>query len=97
MLRADLSSPTAARNARGWAGVERTAPAPANRNCFVLGNHGRSPAEVTRNRELSLKRRPVEAVFGTLKRHYGFYRMRYFSAARNAVALRTHHLQARAP
>ena len=46
-----------------------------------------APAEVARNHELSLKRRPVEAVFGTLKRSYGFHRMRYFSAARNAVAL----------
>jgi transposase, IS5 family len=46
-----------------------------------------APAEVTRNHDLSLKRRPVEAVFGTLKRSYGFHRMRYFSAARNAVAL----------
>lgn len=46
-----------------------------------------APAEVMRNHELSLKRRPVEAVFGTLKRSYGFHRMRYFSAARNAVAL----------
>jgi transposase, IS5 family len=46
-----------------------------------------SPEEVERNHELSLRRRPVEAVFGTLKRCYGFYRMRYFSARRNAVAL----------
>jgi len=46
-----------------------------------------APAEVARNHELSLKRRPVEAVFGTLKRSYGFHRMRYFSAARNTVAL----------
>jgi IS5 family transposase len=46
-----------------------------------------APAEVTRNHELSLRRRRVEAVFGTLKRSYGFHRMRYFSAARNAVAV----------
>ena len=41
---------------------------------------------MTRNHALSLRRRPVEAVFGTLKRSYGFHRMRYFSGARNAVA-----------
>jgi len=53
------------------------------------GGHGRTlgPHEIARNRALSLLRRPVEAVFGTLKRHYGFHRMRYFSAARNATAL----------
>ena len=45
-----------------------------------------TPEEVTRNHALSLRRRPVEAVFGTLKRSYGFHRMRYFSGARNAVA-----------
>jgi len=39
------------------------------------------------NRSLSLHRRPVEAVFGTLKRCYGFARMRYFNIARNRVAL----------
>lgn len=44
------------------------------------------PAEIERNHKLSLLRRPVEAVFGTLKRCYGFHRMRYFSARRNAVA-----------
>lgn len=43
--------------------------------------------QVERNKELSLRRRPVEAVFGTLKRTYGFSRMRYFSKARNHVAL----------
>lgn len=43
--------------------------------------------EIERNHALSLKRRPVEAFFGTLKRSYGFHRMRYFSAARNATAL----------
>lgn len=43
--------------------------------------------EVEHNHALSLKRRPVEAVFGTLKRTYGFHRMRYFTAARNALAL----------
>lgn len=45
-----------------------------------------TPADVAHNHELSLLRRPVEAVFGTLKRSYGFHRMRYFSATRNAVA-----------
>jgi transposase, IS5 family len=45
-----------------------------------------SPEMVARNHALSLTRRPVEAVFGTLKRSYGFRRMRYFSAPRNAVA-----------
>lgn len=45
------------------------------------------PEEIERNHELSLIRRPVEAVFGTLKRCYGFHRMRYFSARRNAVAV----------
>lgn len=46
-----------------------------------------APEDVARNHALSLKRRPVEAVFGTLKRGYGFHRMRYFSAARNATAI----------
>jgi IS5 family transposase len=45
------------------------------------------PDDVRRNQMLSLRRRPVEAVFGTLKRCYGFHRMRYFSARRNAVAV----------
>ncbi len=50
--------------------------------------HGPPPPEmVRRNQMLSLLRRPVEAVFGTLKRCYGFHRMRYFSARRNAVAV----------
>ena len=42
---------------------------------------------VTLNHRLSLRRRPVEAVFGTLKRCYGFARMRYFNMARNRTAL----------
>ena len=52
------------------------------------GNRHRplSAAETARNHELSLKRRPVEAVFGTLKRSYGFHRMRYFNGLRNAAA-----------
>lgn len=45
------------------------------------------PAEVERNHQLSLKRRPVEAVFGTLKRLYRMSRMRYFSMARNHLAI----------
>lgn len=44
-------------------------------------------AAVKLNRMLSLRRRPVEAVFGTLKRSYGLARMRYFSLPRNAVAM----------
>ena len=45
-------------------------------------------AETTaRNKQLSLRRRPVEAFYGTLKRCYGFSRMRYFTMARNRVAL----------
>lgn len=46
-----------------------------------------SAAEQEHNHALSLLRRPVEATFGTLKRCYGFHRMRYFSAARNTVAV----------
>jgi len=50
-------------------------------------NQPLTPEEIERNHALSLKRRPVEAVFGTLKRWYGFHRMRYFSGPRNALAL----------
>jgi IS5 family transposase len=46
-----------------------------------------APETIERNHALSLLRRPVEAVFGTLKRCYGFHRMRYFSMRRNAVAV----------
>jgi IS5 family transposase len=45
------------------------------------------PEQVSRNYGFASKRRPVEAVFGTLKRCYGFHRMRYFSAARNNTAV----------
>jgi IS5 family transposase len=45
------------------------------------------PAAVARNHQLSLLRRPVEAVFGTLKRLYRMGRMRYFSMARNHLAI----------
>jgi IS5 family transposase len=50
-------------------------------------HHALAPAEQERNHALALRRRPVEAVFGTLKRCYGFHRMRYFAARRNAVAV----------
>lgn len=45
------------------------------------------PATVARNHQLSLMRRPVEAVFGTLKRLYRMGRMRYFNMARNHLAI----------
>lgn len=45
-----------------------------------------SAAEVQRNHDLSLVRRTVEKVFGTVKRSYGLARMPYFNAARNRVA-----------
>jgi IS5 family transposase len=45
-----------------------------------------SAAEVQHNHDLSLVRRTVEKVFGTVKRSYGFARMPYFNAARNRVA-----------
>ncbi len=46
-----------------------------------------SPAEVESNHALSLVRRAVESVFGTLKRSYGFARMRFYNARRNTVAV----------
>jgi IS5 family transposase len=46
-----------------------------------------SPAEVESNHALSLTRRTVEPVFGTLKRSYGFARMRFYNARRNTVAV----------
>lgn len=56
---------------------------------LMVRRHGRelSDAELERNHHLSLTRRPVEAVFGTLKRSYRMGRMRAFSLARNAVDL----------
>jgi IS5 family transposase len=50
---------------------------------------GREPttAEVERNHQLSLLRRPVEAVFGTMKRVYRMGRMRAFSLLRNTADL----------
>ena len=52
------------------------------------GKKGRqlSPEETARNHALALRRRKVEAVFGTLKRIYRMSRMRYFNQARNALA-----------
>jgi transposase, IS5 family len=50
-------------------------------------HHPLTEQEIARNHHLSLKRRAVEAVFGTLKRSYGFHRMRYFSAVRNDTAV----------
>lgn len=46
-----------------------------------------TPAEVAHNHALSLTRRAVEKLFGTLKRSYGLARMPYFSLARNATAM----------
>lgn len=52
------------------------------------GRAGRplSDSAIQHNHALSLVRRTVEKVFGTLKRSYGFARMRYFNACRNRVA-----------
>lgn len=46
-----------------------------------------SPDEVVRNHARSLRRRPVEAVFGTLKRVYRMGRLRYFNLRRNTLGL----------
>jgi len=46
-----------------------------------------SATEVEHNHDLSLVRRTVEKVFGTVKRSYGLARMPYFNAARNRVAV----------
>lgn len=43
--------------------------------------------EVARNHEIAPRRRPVEKVFGTLKRIYRLRRLPYFNRARNAVCL----------
>ena len=48
---------------------------------------GLGPDEVARNHALSLRRRAVEKLFGTLKRSYGFTRVPSFNLARNATAL----------
>jgi IS5 family transposase len=49
--------------------------------------HRLSAAEVARNHMLSLRRRAVEKLFGTLKRSYRLGRVPYFNRARNAIAL----------
>jgi IS5 family transposase len=51
------------------------------------GKQPLSAEETARNRRFIRKRRPVEALFGTLKRSYGFTRMRCFSLARNTTDL----------
>lgn len=51
---------------------------------------GKAPlteAQRLHNNALSLKRRPVEKVFGTLKRSYRLARLPYFNQARNSLAL----------
>ncbi len=50
-------------------------------------NRPLSPEEIARNHALSLRRRPVEKLFGTLKRSYRLSRVPYFNQARNTVAL----------
>lgn len=50
-------------------------------------NRPLSPLEVAHNHWLSLRRRPVEKLFGTLKRSYGFTRVPYFNIGRNTTAL----------
>ena len=59
-------------------------------NGVMRRRHGKGPlsqAEVARNHRLSLRRRPVEKLFGTLKRSYRLARVPYYNQARNAVAL----------
>lgn len=46
-----------------------------------------SEAEIERNHQLSLKRRPVEALFGTMKRSYRMGRMRAFGLVRTTIDL----------
>ncbi len=48
--------------------------------------HPLSNKEMARNHVLAGRRRPVEKIFGTLKRSYGLGRLPYFNQARNAVA-----------
>lgn len=50
-------------------------------------NQPLTDAQRAHNNRLSLRRRPVEAVFGTLKRSYQMGRMRAFNMARNHTAL----------
>lgn len=59
-------------------------------NGVMRRRHGKLPLAdeaVARNHKLSLRRRPVEKLFGTLKRSYRLARVPYFNQARNAVAL----------
>lgn len=49
--------------------------------------HRLTPSEIDRNHALSLRRRTVEKLFGTLKRSYHLGRLPHFSLARNATAL----------
>lgn len=49
--------------------------------------HRLTPEETARNHALSLRRRTVEKLFGTLKRSYGLGRVPYFNLTRNATAL----------
>ncbi|HSS65441.1 MAG TPA: transposase, partial [Gammaproteobacteria bacterium] len=49
--------------------------------------HKLGAQEIARNHALSLRRRPVEKLFGTLKRSCRLGRVPYFSLARNATAL----------
>lgn len=51
------------------------------------GTAALSAEQTARNHRLSLRRRPVEKLFGTLKRSYRLARVPYFNQARNAVAL----------
>ena len=46
-----------------------------------------SPEQTARNHALSLRRRPVEKLFGTLKRSYRLARLPHFSLPRNATTL----------
>jgi len=50
-------------------------------------HHPLTPRQTRRNRLIGKRRAPIEGVFGTLKRVYGFARARYRSLARNAVHL----------
>lgn len=47
----------------------------------------KDPAIQLRNNAISAIRRTIEKLFGTLKRHYGLARMRYFTQSRNAMRM----------
>jgi IS5 family transposase len=51
-------------------------------------NHPLSPEAVAFNAAVGRIRRAIEKVFGTLKRHYGWGRCRYYSLKRNRVRFR---------